>query len=38
MSDLRNPIHRVGGGVVFEEFPGALEEEASGVEDGERAR
>jgi hypothetical protein len=37
LSGLLDVIHRAGGGVVFEEFPGALEEDTRGVEpvDGE---
>lgn len=32
LSDLLDLIHRAWGGVVFEEFPGALEEDTSGAE------
>ena len=32
LSDLLDLIHRAGGGVVFEEFPGALDEDTLGVE------
>jgi hypothetical protein len=37
LSGLLDVIHRAGGGVVFEEFPGALEEDTRGAEpvDGE---